>query len=53
MEWEVNMIYCCDCQEQKNKNDLKLQYNPYKFKKTAYCKKCGTAALIVKKVKHD
>lgn len=44
------MIWCCDCCEPKTRKDLMLRHNPYYFKNKAYCKKCGSGALIIKKV---
>lgn len=40
-------IFCCWCKEIKNRNQLELRWNPYMFKRKAYCKDCDCGALIV------
>lgn len=44
----VKKIYCCTCMEYRTRQELVLKYNPYYFKRKAYCKKCGKGALITK-----
>ena len=42
----MKRIYCCECQEFKNRKNMRLKYNPYLFKKKIYCPECKTFAII-------